>query len=166
MNKLPDCPCNMTVLQYAVDHKTEWKGLKWNLDADPELQHFHPGANYSFRSDAMDTHSGMYAQQCCYGGPDNGLLTDGLGAGTPDMYSSSGGWVRALHCIVVCERDAHLPLPPSVHLIDHYLCDVASYDACCRSCKNCTTCWQTYMISTCGRVAARVPSLTSARYHR
>ncbi|MGB7537783.1 MAG: DUF4157 domain-containing protein [Anaerolineales bacterium] len=79
LEALPNCPCN------APTHDT----TNWVRDSNPDLQTYHPGAASSFRSTSAATGGSRHGQQCTYDAADR-LITDGPGAGTPDVYSPSG----------------------------------------------------------------------------
>lgn len=77
---LPDCPC--TSAEAASDRR-HWVGGPAGCPAP-----YHPGAASGFRSRSKHS-SGpgtSHGQQCCYDG-EGRLLTDGPGAGTPDLWS-------------------------------------------------------------------------------
>ena len=76
---LPNCPCTSNDAATAPD---------FSRDLNPFLSRFHPGADVCYRSAPVASTAGTeHRQQCCYtrGGM---LLTQGSGAGTPDVWSS------------------------------------------------------------------------------
>lgn len=81
LDALPDCPCTLPCERDTSD---------WVRDPNPNLQEYHPGAAYSCRSSASATGGSRHGQQCTYSA-DRRLITDGPGAGTPDVYSPSWG---------------------------------------------------------------------------
>ncbi len=84
---LPPCPCSIGVP--AVNpNPAVWH----NPSSGGELDIFHPGETYDMRS--IPTVSGWPGQQCTYDAFGN-LITDGIGAGTPDRVSP-GGFFNAL----------------------------------------------------------------------
>ncbi|AQT67438.1 Cell wall-associated polypeptide CWBP200 [Anaerohalosphaera lusitana] len=80
INDIPHCPTNLPCDGSNPDSDI-WEDPK---DAD---QKYHPGADKCIRGKYEDIESG---QQCCYS-EDGNLITDGLGAGTPDRISPVGG---------------------------------------------------------------------------
>lgn len=81
---LPSCPCevNFDVDGNPVDEDCNPLD-NWELDL-PADQDYHPGAAFCLRTCA--TYDGGPGQQCCYDSRGN-LITDGAGAGTPDLVS-------------------------------------------------------------------------------
>ena len=79
LSLLPACPCTRDQAAAASN---------FSRDLNPFLGRFHPGADVCFRSDPVASVPGTeHRQQCCYtrGGM---LLTQGGGAGTPDVWAS------------------------------------------------------------------------------
>lgn len=76
---LPDCPCTRQDIEAAPN---------FSRDLNPFLGTFHPGADTSFRSDAVASVPGTaHRQQCTY--TRSGLLiSTGGGAGTPDVWGT------------------------------------------------------------------------------
>ena len=83
-SKLPPCPCE----------NPDKNGIKlndgWAIDKG-NINKYHYGANVSYRSYPFTkTNGGKSGQQCCY--DINGkLITEGSGAGTPDIVSTCKG---------------------------------------------------------------------------
>ena len=75
LKSLPDCPCSLA----------EAKKMKGATPPTKPGQQYHPGCEFEVR---IPVASGA-GQQCCY---DKGgeLITNGLGAGTPDKTSPQG----------------------------------------------------------------------------
>ena len=81
VNSLPNCPCTLSGAKDSED---------W-LDPTDASDYYHPGAAKCIRSKkTYDSGCGLtHGQQCCY--DDKGkLITDGLGAGTPDIIAPIG----------------------------------------------------------------------------
>lgn len=80
LSVLPDCPCAETEARSNT--------ATWEPDANPILGYFHPGAASSYRS--KTTYSSIpgtaHGQQCTYDSSGS-LITEGPGAGTPDVWS-------------------------------------------------------------------------------
>lgn len=95
---LPPCPC----------HIREIDPNDWSREDDPwyrrwsgyGLQHYHPGAAYSYRSARPyiapkgTQVSRNHGQQCTYGADGNLLKRPHQGAGTPDFVSPSVSWLN------------------------------------------------------------------------
>lgn len=84
---LPDCPC--TAKAASADRKN-WVG---GMTGCPRF--YHPGAASGFRSRKRfaSAPGTSHGQQCCYDGGGR-LLTDGPGAGTPDLWSPRTDFVK------------------------------------------------------------------------
>lgn len=80
LSVLPDCPCR-------IDEVRKNRSL-WEGDRNPLLGYFHPGAAKSFRSKSgfSSVPDSSHGQQCTYD-VHGDLITDGPGAGTPDIWS-------------------------------------------------------------------------------
>jgi len=89
LNLLPNCPCEVP------DRDT----ANWVRDSNPDLQTYHPGATYSYRSTAAATGGSRHGQQCTYDAAAR-LITSGPAAGTPDVYSPSWGVLNVPYHIV------------------------------------------------------------------
>lgn len=88
--KLPDCPCSWGAIPFGKKRpdKSGRVGV-WVETADwrKKGSTYHPGADREARWIADDKGSG---QQCTY--KSGKLITAGLGAGTPDLYSPANWW--------------------------------------------------------------------------
>lgn len=80
LSALPNCPCTEAAVKAAPG--------TWESDQNPALEWFHPGAATSYRS--KSTFSSVpgtaHGQQCTYDSA-GALITEGPGAGTPDVWS-------------------------------------------------------------------------------
>ena len=83
LKKLPSCPC----ARDSVD-------TSWGDDPDNVVRKYHKGAEGGcFRSLPIDAgNTKLSAQQCCYDRK-GGLITNGSGAGTPDI-DAADGWPK------------------------------------------------------------------------
>ena len=86
LDSLPDCPCNEDEIREPEDFESSNFGIGT----------YHPGAENCYRSSEPLTYISpdnpekiaSPGQQCCY--DESGkLITNGPGAGTPDLYSPS-----------------------------------------------------------------------------
>jgi len=78
LNVLPNCPCTRSEAASASN---------FSRDSNPFLSSFHPGADACFRSNSVASVPGTeHRQQCCYT-RSGMLITQGGGAGTPDVWS-------------------------------------------------------------------------------
>lgn len=93
---LPNCPCSEATVRA--------NSSTWSPDQNPALSWFHPGAASSYRSaSAYSSVAGTsHGQQCTYDSSGE-LVTEGPGAGTPDVWS------------------------PNTHTGDHMLYDVTPW---------------------------------------
>lgn len=87
-SRLPNCPCTPPTDESA----------KWVSDGNPNLNQYHPGAVYAYRSTAAATQGSRHGQQCTYD-EDGRLITSGAGAGTPDVYSPSSFFNIPYHIV-------------------------------------------------------------------
>eukprot|EP01029_Cantina_marsupialis_P007650 TRINITY_DN18608_c0_g1_i2.p1 TRINITY_DN18608_c0_g1~~TRINITY_DN18608_c0_g1_i2.p1 ORF type:complete len:264 (-),score=9.43 TRINITY_DN18608_c0_g1_i2:209-1000(-) len=136
LDELPDCPCHMSEITESIKTKTRLNGYKWNKDLIMFGVHHPEPAVYSFRSSTVKKYL-KYSQQCVYT-KDGLLVTDGLGAGTPDKFHSPFRW------------------------FSHYFHDVIPFNWCCWQCKDCDIC-QEYFINRAvnrGGNCTAVPSAT------
>jgi hypothetical protein len=82
---LPACPCTY---QLAMSMPGIWRDATgfWT-------SHYHPGADKDVRSvSGYSSSTGSYhGQQCTYDS-DGNLITEGAGAGTPDIWAPNDGW--------------------------------------------------------------------------
>ena len=89
LSALPNCPCAVPTSDPA----------NWVRDTNPDLSTYHPGAAYSYRSTTAATGGSRHGQQCTYDGTGR-LITSGPGAGTPDVYSPSWGYLNIPYHVV------------------------------------------------------------------
>jgi hypothetical protein len=84
---LPDCPCTDAE---ARGHPEMWAG---GIGGCPDF--FHPGAATGYRSKHGYTSvpGTSHGQQCCYD-TQGRLITDGPGAGTPDIWSPESDFLK------------------------------------------------------------------------
>lgn len=84
---LPDCPC--------TDAEARRDPATWDTGTAACADVFHPGAVTGYRSvkGYASVPGTSHGQQCCYDGAGR-LITDGAGAGTPDLWSPATNFLN------------------------------------------------------------------------
>jgi len=111
-NSLPDCPCKKSEIDQLTSDFVE---ADWDAYAFKYLwTDYHPGAKYDYRQteSTLEEHRLLTnpdivirpGQQCTYDS-DGMLITHGLGAGTPDIFSPAGGGKTGIGAVII---DTHV----------------------------------------------------------